>query len=211
VDIDTALESALKKRESELREMETRKQGLQELSKEQPLRPVEEVATFKIIKSMKELAALSMANAASIKEEMVFVFPVRALSIASLVGMTEAFKKLLVRCVRIRGIADISCADPSCAGIELVQELLEGGVDMRYLDQYHGIYFAVSDRKMCLSVVSGELGRVSLSEPGTTLWVDDRTYAASLTATFELLWAQAVPAAQRIKELSLERPRTFGG
>jgi sugar-specific transcriptional regulator TrmB len=36
VDLDTALKSALRKRESELREMEASKRELQELSKQQP-------------------------------------------------------------------------------------------------------------------------------------------------------------------------------
>jgi hypothetical protein len=43
VDLDDALESALKKQESELREMEVRKRELQELSKEQRFRPSDEV------------------------------------------------------------------------------------------------------------------------------------------------------------------------
>jgi sugar-specific transcriptional regulator TrmB len=55
VDLDSALESAVKKQESELREMEARKRELQELAKQQQFRPSDEVATFKIIKSLKEL------------------------------------------------------------------------------------------------------------------------------------------------------------
>jgi sugar-specific transcriptional regulator TrmB len=50
VDLEAALESAVKKHESELREMEARKQELQELSKNQRFRPSDEVLTFKIIK-----------------------------------------------------------------------------------------------------------------------------------------------------------------
>ncbi|MGB8310241.1 MAG: hypothetical protein WCE81_00035 [Halobacteriota archaeon] len=36
------------------------------------------------------------------------------------------------------------------------------------------------------------------------LWCDDTTYAAYLISTFELLWEQAIPAAQRIEELLKE-------
>jgi sugar-specific transcriptional regulator TrmB len=211
VDLNSALDSAVKKQESELRELEGRKRELQEFAKRQQFGPVEEISTFKLIKNLKEATTLSLASAASIKEELVFVFPTRALLIGSLAGVTEAFIKLVARGVRVRGIADISCTDISCAGIELVQELLDGGVDVRYLDQYHGIYFAVSDRKTCLSVISGEPRRVSLSEPTTMLSADDRTYAASLSSNFELLWEQAAPASQRIKELLEERPHTLGG
>ena len=51
VDLDTALEAALKKHESELREMDERKRELQELSQQQRFHP-DEVSTFKIIKSI---------------------------------------------------------------------------------------------------------------------------------------------------------------
>ncbi len=44
VDLDTALESALQKQQSELREMEERKRELQELSKQQRFRPSDEVS-----------------------------------------------------------------------------------------------------------------------------------------------------------------------
>jgi len=60
VDLDAALDSALKKQQSELRRMERRKRELQELSKQQRFRPSDEVSTFKIIKSLNELIAIGM-------------------------------------------------------------------------------------------------------------------------------------------------------
>src|SRR5660398_124844 len=68
VDLETALESVLKKRESELREMEARKLELQELSKQQRFRPSEEVSTFKIIKSVKELVDVTITLVSSAKK-----------------------------------------------------------------------------------------------------------------------------------------------
>jgi sugar-specific transcriptional regulator TrmB len=80
VDLDTALDSAVKKHESELREMEARKLELQELSKEQRFRPSDEgvsdeVATFKIIKSVKEFVTASIASVNSIQDEVLLVVP----------------------------------------------------------------------------------------------------------------------------------------
>jgi len=48
VDLDMALESALKKRESELREMATQKRELQKLSKQQQFPPAEEVPSTRL-------------------------------------------------------------------------------------------------------------------------------------------------------------------
>ena len=70
----TSLSStALKKHESELREMEMRKQELQELSKQQRFRPSDEFATFKILKSVKDVMAVSIASLNSIEEEFLVV------------------------------------------------------------------------------------------------------------------------------------------
>ncbi|MGZ4936293.1 MAG: TrmB family transcriptional regulator [Halobacteriota archaeon] len=211
VDIHTALESAVKKYKSELHEMEARKQQLQELSKKQQFRPSEEISTFTIIKSMKELTGMSLSAVASIKEEQVFIFPAKALSIGAQAGIIEAFKTLVNRGVHVRGVIDIACHDPACTDPQLVQELLDGGVDVRYIDQYRGLYFSVSDRKTSASILYVDVERTSLSAPISVLWVDDRTYAESLISNFELLWAQAVPAAHKIQELLEGRSLTLSG
>ena len=57
-----------------------------------------------------------------------------------------------------------------------------------------------------MSAINVAIRRISLDEPTVLLWTDDPTYAGYLTATFELLWKQAVPAAQRIEELLKEGP-----
>jgi sugar-specific transcriptional regulator TrmB len=49
LELDIVLDAALKKHEAELREMERRKQELQEMSKQQRFRPSDEFSTFKII------------------------------------------------------------------------------------------------------------------------------------------------------------------
>lgn len=200
VDIQTALDSAVKKRESELRDMAVRKQELQELSKRQQFGPEEEISTFTIIKDMKELTGISLARTASIKDEHVFILPALALSIGALAGITEAFKTLVARGVRVRGIIDVTGADASFPA-ELVQELLERGIDIRCLEDYRGLYFSVSDRKTCASIINVDVQRASLSAPTTVLWTEERTYARYLMSTFEMLWKQSVTAEERIKEL----------
>jgi len=47
---------------------------------------------------------------------------------------------------------------------------------------------------------------MSLDEPVSALWSDDPTYANYLASTFEVLWEQTIPAAQRIEELLKEGP-----
>jgi hypothetical protein len=87
-----------------------------------------------------------------------------------------------------------------------VQELLNIGEDVRQYDQYCGVYFSVMDRKYCGTTINADIKRMSLDESASGFTTDDATYVNSLISTFELLWEQAIPAAQRIEELLKEGP-----
>ncbi|MGZ4936676.1 MAG: TrmB family transcriptional regulator [Halobacteriota archaeon] len=201
IDLDTALESALKKLESELREMELRKRAIGELVRQQRRHSPEEVGTFKVIKNINELTGVSLAREAAIKEEQLFVFPTKALSIGALAGVTDAFIELAARGVCVRGIVDFSNVDPSQIRVEQARELLDRGVNVRYLDNYHGLYFSVSDRKTCVTVMHVDARSTSLSVPISVIWADDPAYAESLASTFEVLWEKAIPGEEQIQKL----------
>ncbi len=196
VDLDIALETALKKHETELREMEMRKQELQELSKQQRFRPSDEFSTFKILKSIKELVAIALPIIAATEKECLYVVSPEALVVSFLYGVIEGSKKLIERGGRVGIITDISYPY-----VEVAQQHLDIGIDMRFYDQYRGIIFGVFDRKKCVSAINADISRISLDEPITVLWTDDPIYADYLASTFEMLWEQSIPAAQRIEEL----------
>jgi sugar-specific transcriptional regulator TrmB len=195
VELEIALDAAFKKHETELREMEIRKQELQELSKRQHFRPSDEFSTFKIIKSLKEGISLAMPALATTVEEWIIVCPAIFLVISSLYTIEDS-KKFIDRGGKIKVITDFS--HPY---IESVQQQLGIGVDVRHLMEYRGIMFSVFDRKVSTSAINVDINRVSLDTSMTMLWTDDPTYAEYLITTFEMLWQQSVPAAQRIQEL----------
>jgi len=201
VELDAALNAAVKQQESELREMEARKRELQELAIQERFRPSDEVTTFKIIKSIKELVGLSTPLAAAAKNEIILVTPEEIITIASLFGILEEVKSLIGRGGSFRMLTDMSYG-----GIESIKEALDIGEDVRHLDSYQGVYFAVVDRKVCLHGINMDIKHISLSQPLAILYADDPTYAEYLIATFEMLWQQAVPAAQRIEELQKQGP-----
>ncbi len=198
VDLDTALGSALQKQQSELREMEERKRELQELSQQQRFQPSDEVSTFKIIKSIKELIAVAMPLIDSMQEEWLIAAPAYLTIVASLFGVNEAAYEFIKRGGKVRAIIDISYQV-----IEPVREMIAIGEEVRHIDQ-HGITFVVFDRKISISAINAEVKRISLNEPVSGLWTDDPAYAQYLASTFEMVWRQSVPAEQRIQEL-LER------
>jgi sugar-specific transcriptional regulator TrmB len=201
VDLETALESALKKRESELREMEARKQELHELSKQQRFQPTDDVSTFKIIKSIRELVSATITLTSAAKKGFLYVVPGEMLAIASLFGINAEAKKIVEQGGSIRGISDVRCAD-----IAPAQEVLDIREDLRHYDNYKGVYFAVVDSRHCVSAINVDINRIGLDEPISMLWTNDPTYAEYLTATFEVLWRQSAPAEQRIQELLQQSP-----
>ncbi|MGZ8889213.1 MAG: TrmB family transcriptional regulator [Halobacteriota archaeon] len=196
VELESALESALKKHETELREMEQRKRELEELSRQQRFRPSDEVSTFKILKSVKDVMTVSLSALASAEKEWMAVIPPIA-SVLSSLFVIEDDKQFIGRGGRIRFITDITYPY-----VETIREHLDAGMEVRHFDNYSGLLFFVFDGKIGMSVINvADLKRASLSELVSVLWTDDPTYAQYLCSTFELLWEQSIPAEERIQEL----------
>jgi len=196
VELESALESALKKHETELREMEQRKRELEELSRQQRFRPSDEVSTFKILKSVKDVMTVSLSALASAEKEWMAVIPPIA-SVLSSLFVIEDDKQFIGRGGKIRFITDITYPY-----VETIREHLDAGMEVRHFDNYSGLLFFVFDGKIGMSVINvADLKRASLSELVSVLWTDDPAYAQYLGSTFELLWEQSIPAEERIQEL----------
>ena len=105
VDLDIALDTTLKKHESEIRDMERRKQEFQKMSKQQRFRPSDEFSTFKMIKSLKEGLGLAMPALATTVEEWIMVCSAIFVVISSLY-IIEDSKKFIDRGGEIKVIID---------------------------------------------------------------------------------------------------------
>ena len=204
VDLDTALGSALQKQESELREMETRKLELQELSKQQRFRPSDEVSTFKIIKSIKELTAVMLPVINSLHEDWTMLLPAVAAVIGAQFGVDEAAYEFVKRGGRVRMMINISYPIA-----KITQGYLDNGIEVRHFGQ-EGINFTIFDKRICISAISADVTRISPNESIAALWTDNPTYARYLMSTFETLWKQSIPAAERIEELIKAGPPQAG-
>ncbi len=201
VELESALESALKKHETELREMEKRKRELEELSRQQRFRPSDEVSTFKVIKSVGELVTLTLSAVTSAQKGFIFVVPEDMVVISSQFGINAEAEQMLKTGKYARGITDITHRV-----IRSAQELVDIGEDIRHFAGYQGIYFAVVDDSISVSAINVDIRRISLGEPIAMIWTDDAKYAQYLTSTFEMLWGQSVPAEERIQELLAQGP-----
>ena len=75
----------------------------------------------------------------------------------------------------VRGYARGIIFDVTYSGIELVQELLDIGEEIRIYDGYCGLPFGILDKKICLSSINVDITRASLNEPISMIWIDDPT------------------------------------
>ncbi len=201
VELETALESALTKHEAELHEMQVRKRELEELAKQQRFRPSDDVSTFKIIKSLKELVAVMLPIISALEKEWVCVVPNSAVVIAFQFGINPFTREFVDR----GGIARIIINDFAYSTIRAMQEVIETGAEVRYSGQ-DGLIFTVFDKKISISGINWEFSRFSLEEPLAALWTDDPNYARYLTYTFEQLWRHSIPVEERIKALLKDGP-----
>ena len=201
VDLEAALESALKKHESELREMEARKFELQELAKQHRFRASDEVGTFKILKSIKDIVSSAIPIISSIEQEFLWIAPKEGLQLASVFGINDVVRELSERGGKTRGITDITYSS-----IPFVQEVLDVGEDVRHAAGYRGLYYGVFDSKHCISAINIDVKHVRLNEGATMLYASDPVYGKYLANTFELFWKQSVPAEKRIQELLKQGP-----
>jgi sugar-specific transcriptional regulator TrmB len=201
VDLEAALEAALKKHESELKEMEARKFELQELAKQHRFRASDEVGTFKILKSIKEIVSTAIPILSSMEQEFLWISPKEGLQLASVFGINDVVRELSERGGETRGITDITYSV-----IPFVQEVLDIGEDVRHAPSYRGVYFGVFDRKHCISAINIDVKHVRLNEGATMLYANDPVYGEYLGTTFELVWGQSVPAEQKIRELQKQGP-----
>ncbi|MGZ4922131.1 MAG: TrmB family transcriptional regulator [Halobacteriota archaeon] len=201
VELEAALESALSQHEAELREMERRKRELAELAQQQRFRPSDEVSTFKMVKTIREIISVMAPAILSVKEEYLWIAPREGLEGAAAFGLDEVAKEVIERDGHTRGITNITYPM-----IPLVRTVLATGEDIRHAEGYNGLYYGVYDRKHCISAINIDIKHLRLDEPAIMLYTDDPVYAKYLASTFELVWEQSIPAEQRIEELLKQGP-----
>ena len=122
--------------------MEVRKRELQELAKQQQFRPSDEVATFKILKSIKEVVSTALPVILSAEEEFLWLSNREGVEFGEVFGIVEAEREFIERGGQCRGIADVTYRL-----IDVIRHHLDIGADVRHFDDYRGAYYGVFDKK----------------------------------------------------------------
>ena len=150
---------------------------LKELSNQQQFRQSDEFSTFKILKCVEDAVTMAITTLNSTEKEWVAVIP-PILTVVSSFYVVEDDKKFIDRVGTIRFITDTTYPY-----VELIQQHLDMGMEVRHFDKNTGIMFLLFDKKISMTAINTDLKRISLNEPVTALWTDDAIYAEYLAYT----------------------------
>jgi sugar-specific transcriptional regulator TrmB len=199
-DLDTALNAQLLTRHHELHQLEAAKRELEELLEGQQFRIADDVFTYKILKTVREVATSISQLIRSAETQIAIIAPPRTLNLIFMVGSHDQQKRAAERGVRLRVITDISRRN-----IEMARDHLDVGVALRHINQYRGITGIVADGKQSISLIHADPeASLSLDEHVTMLWSDSPEHATHLMETFEMAWAQAIDADEQVRALARE-------
>ncbi len=149
-----------------------------------------------ILSNVEDTVAVILGIIESAQREVVFLLPPTLLSIGGTYDTVEIAKRFIQHGGVLRGITTISPAN-----IEEVQMRLNVGEDLRHSDQIHEVFMVVGDKQSSISMINVGTEEYALNDPITAFWSESPVYAEYLLASFENVWSQAFPAAQRIREL----------
>ncbi len=152
-----------------------------------------------IVDGLKDAIAEIIAIFASAQHEIDFVVPPSMLSVAGAYDTVEYAKRFMQHGGVMRGVTTVSHAN-----IEEIRTRLETGEDLRHSDLHYEIFMFMADRQQSVSAINTGIEEYTRDTPLIAFRSEDPTYAEYLLASFENVWSQAVPAAQRIQELEQE-------
>src|SRR5665647_2196702 len=198
VDLDTVIDITVKNLESDLREIKRRRQ---EMPKKLPSRASDEVGTFKMLKNIRQIVSAALPILSSLEQEFLWIAPKEGLQLASMFGINDLVRELSERGGMTRGITDIKYS-----AIPFVQEALDVGEEVRHAEGYRGMYYAVFDRKHCISAINIDVKHVRPDEPANMLYAGDPVYGVYLASTFETIWKQSIPAEEQLQKLLEQGP-----
>jgi len=151
-----------------------------------------------IVNGLEDAIAEIMAIFESAQHEIDFIVPAYRLPVAATYDTVEKVKQFIQHGGAVRGITAVSRAN-----IKEIQTRLDIGENLRHSD-LHEIFMFVADRQQSVSAINIGTEEYTRDTPLIAFRSEDPTYAEYLLASFENVWSQAVPAAQRIQELEQE-------
>ncbi len=112
-------------------------------------------------------------------------------------GVIDDYVTALQRPVSIRLITEVTAHN-----VDIIQQMVESGVEIRHCDNYNGIVFTICDSQESMVAIDFDLRRhQSRDQRTSSFWCNSADYAKRLTALFDDFWKRSVPAQERIQQL----------
>jgi sugar-specific transcriptional regulator TrmB len=200
--LETALDATLTEHKLERQQMEESKRELEKLFVEMDRSPPVEWCDYRMLSGPREVEAASQQNTNGATRDLSAYLWGNVLNVTYKSGELDLACDAVRRGVRMRLITSISQENLAAA-----RYAIDCGIQLRHVEQTSGINFSVRDFKNNFVVVRFDPTCYPLRDMSIAAFVcESPTYAKQLLFNYELLWEQAVPAAQRIKELLKEEP-----
>jgi sugar-specific transcriptional regulator TrmB len=200
VDLNIALDSAVRKHESELVEMEARKHELTELAEAMAMERAPPASangcSYRMLRGPTELNVASIELMSMVTSDISMLMPGAVLPIFNLNGAIDMAPDASRRGVRMRVVTDISGAN-----LESARYALKRGVELRHAEPSGGLQFAVHDGVRNFVFIRFDPTRGMKDTSVAAFLCESPTYARQLMFHFERAWEQAVDGAERIRTI----------
>jgi hypothetical protein len=153
-----------------------------------------------IINGVKDALAAALGILESQQKEVAWLVPPSVHSLATTLGFLEAMRAFVKRGGVSRGIVAVSREN-----VDEIRMSVESGEDIRHSDAVHEVFMYVGDKQKSVSALNIGVVEFRLDTPVAAFWSEDPTYIEYLLAAFETVWAQAIPAQERIEQLEKEK------
>jgi sugar-specific transcriptional regulator TrmB len=200
--LETALDITLTEHKLERQQMEKSKRELADLFAAMDRSPPVEWCNYRVLSGPKEVEAASRQFSKGATRDLSSYLWGNVLSVTYETGELDLVCDAVRRGARVRLITEISQVNLTEA-----RYALDCGIQLRHVVQTSGINFTVRDFKDSFVVVRFDPACYPLRDVSIAAFIcESPTYAKQLSFHYELLWKQAIPAAERIEELLKEGP-----
>ncbi len=154
-----------------------------------------------IIHNVKDALAAALGILESEQKEVAWLVPPSVHSLSMTHGLFEAMKTFVQKGGVSRGIVFVSREN-----MDEIRMCVASGEDVRHSNAIHELFMYVGDKQTSVSAINIGVEEYTLDTPVTAFWSESQTYAEYLLTSFESAWSRALPAEQRIEELTKQEP-----
>lgn len=200
VPVREAVNSALEERMNEYQKMQQMTRELIGIVEHMHFEATEEVSKFRLVRSIKRARTIASQMIKAAQNDIVFISTPHVTNTIVEFGSLTNYKNATKHGVSVRCITNISERN-----LDTILDA-KNYLKIRHYSGYRGICFLEVDTSESFTVLENDALQSENNPHNVWLWSDNNVFAASLKATFEILWGQSVSMEERLHEIMVEAP-----